>query len=198
MQRFIAGIVLAACLAGCANGNPKVIAHRDPAFFPSATNTVAIATHQQPRPADAVLGESLKMELARRGFTLTAAEAADYVLAYWVEDNWNTIRPSGGVYYGLTDYPVGVPTYDGSPVTAPGSLTAGVSPDGRLERYLVTEGIRLELYPRSKSGNASLSPAWTGYIEGGSQLKTNRTPALLHTLLEYFGKDFTGRAKPGE
>jgi hypothetical protein len=175
-----------------------VIAHRDPAYFPSVTNTITIAAHQQPRPEDAVVGESLKTELARRGFVVTTTEHADYVLAYWVEDNWNSMRIGNGVYQSISDLPVGVITYDGSPVTETGSLTVGVTADGRMERYLITQGIRLELYPHTRTGGVNLTPAWTGYVEAGSQLRTNQTPALLRSLLEYFGKNFTGRAKLAE
>jgi len=195
MHKFAIWLALLICLTGCAYRHPKVFAQRNPAHWPSITNKIALAAHQQSGQQETALGEALRSELTRRGFNLTPTATADYVLAYWVEENWNTIRPAGdGGYVGYIS-PVGVMTYEGSPVTAPGSLSAGVSPDGRLERYLVNEGIRLELYPRTKSGTTDLTTAWAGSIAGGSQLKTNQIPALLGALLDHFGQDFTGRVK---
>ena len=198
MRPLLAAIALATAVTSCTSGGPKVLARRDPAYSLSAANSIAVSTHRQPRPEDAAVIDALKAELARRGFTLTNAAAADYVAAGWVEENWNAMRPAGAPYYNYAEAPMGVKTYEGSPVTAPGSLTVGVTDDGRAERYLVTQGIRLELYPRDKSGRTGLSPAWTGYIEAGSQLRADHTAALVHTLLDYFGEDFTGRAKPAE
>jgi hypothetical protein len=195
MGKLIFIIALAACFTGCASRHPKIFAHRDPAHWPSVTNRIAIAAHQQSRPQDAELGDALRAELRRRGFNLTAATNADYVLAYWVEENWNTMRPGGSVAYGGPATPVGMVPYEGSPITAPGSLSMGISPDGRLERYLLNEGIRLELYPQLKSAGADLTAAWTGSIAGSSELRPAQIPALLSALLNHFGEDFIGRVK---
>jgi len=197
MSKLIAALALAACLAGCASRNPQVYARRDPAFFPSATNRITIGQHRQARPEDAALGTALTAELTRRGFNLTSRADAEYVLAYWIEENWSTMRSSGGISYGDRG-PVGVTTYEGSPISAPGTLTVGVSSDGRQERYLLNQGIRLELYPQGKLPNGNLTAAWAGSIASGSTVKPANVPALLRALLEHFGQDFSGRVKLDE
>jgi hypothetical protein len=132
MQKFLASLALVVCLAGCANRDPKIITRRDPAYFPAATNRLALSSHGQSRAEDEVLRAALRSELTRRGFHLTTATNADFVLAYWIQDDWNSMRP-GGWHVGAGNFaPVGNITYENSPVTAPGSLTVGVTSDGRL------------------------------------------------------------------
>ncbi|MEI9963096.1 MAG: hypothetical protein WDM76_18880 [Limisphaerales bacterium] len=58
----------------------------------------------------------------------------------------------------------------------------------------VKKKIRLDLYanPKTQTGNPQL--AWTGWIDAGENLSAKRTPVLINALLNYFGKDYSGRA----
>ena len=199
MPKLLAALALIVCLAGCASSGPTIYARRDAAFSPSAKPRIALAPHRQARPEDTALGAALATELARRGFILTNSATAAYVLAYWIEESWNTMRAASGFYPGGAGrVPVGVPTYEGSPVSSPGSLSIGVSSDGRMERYLSQQSIRLELYPQEQLRAGILTAAWAGTITGGTRVKAGSEPALLRALLEHFGKDFSGRVNLDE
>ena len=191
MVRLIVALGIAAGLVGCASQQPKILTRCHPNHSPSGTNSIALAARAQPSQLEAALDEALRTELTRRGFTLTNATAADFVLASWVEENWSTVKSAGG--FGA---PVGNMTFDGSPVTSPGSLTVGMSADGQMERYLASESLRLELFPRPASGRPNLTPVWTGSIEGGNRVTVKEVPSLLQALLDHFGRDFSGRARP--
>lgn len=195
MIKTLSGLVLISLLTGCASRGPKIVAVRYAGYSPSFTNRIALAEHQESRPGDALLRTALASELTRRGSKLSTTAEADYVLAYWIEDSWNTIHSAGGVSFGGSARPVGNVTYQGSPLTTKGSMTVGMASDGTMERYLAAQGIRLELYPREKLRTGDLSPAWFGYIEAGISVKPGQEANLLSALLDYFGQDFSGRPR---
>jgi len=171
MVRLIVVLGITVGLVGCASRQPKILTRCDPKLSFSGINSIALAARAQPRPLETAVDEVLRTELARRGFTLTNANAADFVLASWVEESWSTVKSTSGFAS-----PVGVMTFDGSPVTSPGSLSVGVSADGLMERYLSSEGLRLELFPRPASGLPNLTPVWAGSIEGGNQVTVKELP----------------------
>jgi hypothetical protein len=195
MPRALLTVLIWLAITGCASHRPDLITRADPDCHLSPTNEMVLAQVAQPTPALAALRITLKAELNRRGFNLTTNAGAEFVLACWIQDDWNVMRPGGApITYGMPG-PVGTITYLESPVMAPGPLTAGVSVDGRLERYLAYQSIQMELYSRARLRAGNFTPVWSGNIAGGTTIKLEQQRELLSVLLEHFGKSHVGRVK---
>ena len=191
-------LMVLAMTAGCASHKAYVVARRDPQYSPNPTNRIALANHLKPRPEEEALCVSLTTELKQQGFHLVPQEEADYTLAYWIEDNWY-----------LREIPKR--TYDPgvSPVSTPmqpfPAGPAGIYSDPFNRSYRVTEtevddsvpvqGIRLQLYYRPTGRTGRPQTVWEGYIDAGFKVSPEREPALLKTLLTFFGKDYAGRTR---
>ncbi len=187
-----------AMTTGCASHKAYVLARRDPQYSSSPTNRIALANHLKPRPQEEALGIALTAELKQQGFRLVPQEEADYTLAYWIEDNW---------------YLRSIPKRTYEPGVSPASAPLAPLPRGAaanypypLDRpYRVTEtevddsvpvqGIRLQLYYRPSGRTGRPQTVWEGYIDAGFKVSPGREPALLKTLLTFFGKDHAGRAR---
>jgi len=194
-----------AMTAGCASHKAYVLARRDASFSPTLAARIAMVNQLKPRPEDQELAVALTAELKRQGFHLVPQEEAEYTLSYWIEENWHQRKIPVKTYD-----PLGRdPNFTSSPLP-PSSLEYGMavsggpvypSPkDGRVTVILVddpvaVQGIRLQLYSRESARAGRLQTAWEGYIDAGFKVAPEREPILLRTLLTYFGKDYTGRAR---
>ncbi len=183
-----------AMTSGCASHKAYVLARRDPQYSPSPTNRIALANHLKPRPQEEALCITLTAELHQQGFHLVPQEEADYTLAYWIEDNWylreipvRTYKP-GGSPAPLAPLPPGAAAFY-SPLYRP-KVTETMVDDS-----VPVQGIRLQLYYRPSGRTGRPQTVWEGYIEAGFKVSPGREPALLKTLLTFFGKDYAGRSR---
>lgn len=182
---------------GCASHTTLVIARCDARFNLSAPHKIALAPHAQPRASELALQRALVAALQERGMAIVPPAEAEFTLTYWLDDSWKTGKKV--VYYYDGDWS------DTHPMAQPGAVFMGSQgnlfyEDQRPIRQRVVDspyyiqGIRLKLYPKTGPGAGQFQAAWEGYIEGGARVSRRREPVLLRTLLNYYGKDFNGRA----
>ncbi|PYI82440.1 MAG: hypothetical protein DME26_17655, partial [Verrucomicrobia bacterium] len=171
---------------------------RDPQYSPNPTSRIALANHLKPRPEEEALCVALTAELKQQGFHLVPQEEADYTLTYWIEDNWY-LREIPKRTYDPGVSPVSTPMQP----LPPGAAAIYSDPFNRSYRVTETlvddsvpvQGIRLQLYYRPSGRTGRPQTVWEGYIDAGFKVSPEREPALLKTLLTFFGKDYTGRAR---
>lgn len=198
---FAAFSVCVGLLAGCSS-RAYVIARQNTQYQLSATNKLAIADHAHPPPEEQSLRMALMSELRQRGFNVVPAAEAEYTLTYWIDVSWKrgkVVVPNRDT--GITR------RYWVTPGRNDGSLPPRITPqlgtysDSSLGiQHVVevpweTKGIRLKVFPQASLRAGNLQTAWDGYIEVGEEVSEAREPALVRTLLNYFGTDFTGKAK---
>lgn len=189
-------LLLAILSAGCASTHPTVGAWRDAGFSPKRTDKIAFALRPNPNSEDAELGRLLTAELKREGFNIVPAAEADYTLAYVVEDD------STEHYLPERDFTVGGPPQRTPNIVVPSKMP----PPGLEEAQLYTppsispgvvvfhnKGLRLFLYTNPKAHGGNLQLAWSGCIEAGETVSSDREPLLIKTLLGYFGENYVGR-----
>lgn len=183
--------VLLVLIAGCAT-KPSVIARKNPAYSPTLTSRISIPKRDL-RTADLdELGRALNAEFVRRGVTLVPSGKSEYALSFWIEDNWKGAPPDGrqrllgspGNRLVVTD------TYY--------RTTTGSYPTISGGRDVYSKGIRLRLFVSQPNGTNRLETAWEGSVDGGPRMSAEHYRALLHVLLDYFGKDFAGKVKLAE
>ncbi len=193
----------AVILAGCATNHPAVTASRVDRFSPARSDKIALTLRDWPA-ADVELGRILTAELERGGFHLVPLAEADYVLTYGVEDVEEiAYRPTEPVFL------------SGPPQTTQGVLDQRpFSPQTENERLLnmnhsqtfseplpptkvvfVKEKIRLDLFTNLRPGEGGPQTVWSGRIDAGEKISLTRAPQLIHALLGYFGKDYSGQAE---
>jgi hypothetical protein len=189
---------------GCASRTAYVVARQNAQYPLSAANKIAIADHAHPREEERVLRQSLLAELNQQGFELVAPDKAEYSLTYWIDESWKRGRMVVSNREGSWADPnleagsplmPAVPPFFGSS----GSAFTHGQPRPSIQHVVdvpyATKGIRLKLFDQASMRSGRMQTAWDGYIEGGDRVTERREPVLLRTLLQYFGKDFTGRAK---
>lgn len=190
-------LTLTGLMTGCASRTALVIARSDAQFNLSATNKISLAAHAQPRESELALQQALLTALQEHGIELVSPAQADFTLAYWLDDSWKPGKKVIYYYNGgwQNTYPMAQPTF----------ISAG--PQGQVmyenqhpirqrvvDSPYYIQGIRLKIYPKTGVNADPFKAAWEGYIEGGSRVSQKREPILLRTLLNYYGKDFNGRA----
>jgi hypothetical protein len=190
-------VSLVALLSGCAARSPYVLARRDAGCNLTATSKIALASHAQPREAELALERALVSALHERGIDPGPPAQADFTLAYWLDDSW--IPGKKVEYYHQGRWTDICPQVSSGPMVIGPSGSVFDQESTELRQRVVDvpyyiQGIRLKLYPKSRAGVVSFQPAWEGYIAGGNRVSATREPALLRTLLRYFGEDFNGRA----
>jgi hypothetical protein len=196
----VLGLFVVVLLTGCAGRTARIIAWADAKYPVTAPQRVALAPHAKPTPAEETLRTHLVAELRRRGFQLAASTNADYTLAFWLEDSWTPGKRVEYYYRGrwTTVYPIAARL----PV-AVGQWGTVYEQEPAFIRHRVVDfpydiqAIRLKLFPGVKRPPATdpLTPIWEGYIEGDAKISARRQAQLLRTLLNYFGKEFDGRAR---
>ncbi len=200
---FTLALVLA-LLPGCASKQAYVCARTNPRHHPDSNNTYAIASHSKPRPDDESLRRFLEAELRMRGFRIVSQAEADYTFAFWFDDTW---LPAKRVVYGEDgSFFAPSPTMD-QPYTQNLPYGGGIiyreSPWRDLSKsqpHVVDDpypvrGIRLKLYPGGNATTNHLQTIWDGYIDAGAKLPSRLQPVLIQHLLDYFGKEFTGKIR---
>ena len=189
---------------GCASRTAYVIARQNARYPLTCANKIAIADHAHPREEEEVLRQALLGELRQQGFELVAPDKAEFSLTYWIDESWRRGKIVVSNREGFwadpnrepgTPYLPAVPPYFGRPgFTRPyGEPQIGIQ--HVVDVPYATRGIRLKLFDQASMRSGRMETAWDGYIEGGDRVATQREPVLLRTLLQYFGKDFVGRAK---
>jgi len=198
-------LVIAVVSMGCASHKAYVLARRDGSYSPSPASKIAIVNNLKPRPEDQTLCVALMAELKQQGFRIVSQEEAEFTLSYWIEDNWHERKVPVRTY----DSPGYDPRFSPGPMpssqlyaggTPPGAIayqspTAGRVTETMVDDPVAVQGIRLKLHSRDSARAGRLETAWEGYIDGGFKVVPEREPILLRTLLTYFGKDYTGRAR---
>lgn len=189
-------ILLTIVFTGCASRTAYVVARLDPQFQISAKNKICLANHAQPRESELTLQRDLESALQEYGITLVPPDQAEFTLTYWLDDSWKTGKKIEYYYNGAWQ--------DSDPMAHdPGLSAPGIGkydapmyqeftsvPKRVVDSPYYVQGIRLKLYPKNSNGGVQFQTAWEGYIEGGNSVSQSREPALLRTLLNYFGKDF--------
>jgi hypothetical protein len=184
-------------LTGCSSPNAYVIARRDARFNLSNASKITLGEHSHPREAEEVLKHDLLAALTERGISLVTPEQAEFTLTFWLDDSW---KPGKKFEYEdnssiMFPRPMAIPPPRGfgspSTVIYDGSV---VEPPRVMDWPYYIQGIRLRVYPRTGDPALRLQAVWEGYIEGGDRVSKKREPALLRTLLNYYGHDFNGKA----
>jgi hypothetical protein len=185
-------LVLAISSAGCASNGVLVSAQRNAQFSPTPADTIVMALRPNPSAEDAALGTALLAELAREDFNIVTNVDAAYTLTYLVEDD-STER----TYFHPEVYQRPPPQTTGDILATemgnPGRLAPQNTVIVPTTLVFRARGIRLYLYANPKRHPGGLQVAWTGCIESGRTIPTNREPLLIKTLLGYFGQDYLGR-----
>lgn len=188
---------------GCASRTAYVIARRDTQFNLSRTNKISLAGHPHPRESELALQSALVSALQERGITLVPSDQSEFTLTYWLDDSWKPGKKVQYYYHGTwwDSYPTAASALITSPDLLYIDLHGGMyREEPRIVSQRVVDspyyiqGIRLKLYPKNSAGAVQFQAAWEGYIEGGTRVYQKRQPVLLRTLLNYYGKDFNGRA----
>lgn len=195
--------VLMACaftaVTGCASRTAYVVARQNAQYRLSATNRIAIADHAHPREEETALRQALMAELRQQGFDLVAPDKAEFTLTYWIDESWKrgklVVSNRAGTWADPDSSYQNVPPYFGPP----GVPYPYAQPELGIQRVVdvpySTMGIRLKLFDQASMRSGRMQTAWDGYVEGGDRVSEKREPVLLRTLLQYFGRDFVGRAK---
>jgi hypothetical protein len=184
---------------GCASRGAYVFARQNAQYQLSATNQIAIADHAHPREEEQALRQALLAELEQQGFELVAPDKAEYTLTYWIDESWKRGKLVVSNREGTWAYPdshfQGAPPY----FDPPGFPYPYGQPEPGIQHVIdvpySTMGIRLKLFDQAGMRSGRMQTAWEGYIESGDRVSAKREPVLLRTLLQYFGRDFVGRAK---
>ena len=185
---------------GCASRNAYVIARHNAQYQLNVTNRIVIADHAHPRPEEESLRAALMSELRQQGFHLVAASEAEYTLTYWIDVSWKQGKIVVSDREGTWADPNHYPGYH-APHVPPFFQIAGAYSERTAAKQRVvevpweTKGIRLKVFPQESMRAGNLQTAWDGYIEVGDEVSEERQPALVRTLLNYFGTDFVGKAR---
>jgi hypothetical protein len=190
--------VLVILSAGCASKHPTVSARRNGGYAPARTDKIAFTVQPNPRAESAELGRLLTAELKTEGFQLVPAAAADYLLAYALEDD------ATETYLPQHDFVVQNPSQTSEYILAAGTPAQPgfVRPRERFDTaqsigptvvVYHNFGIRLYLYTNPQTHAGKLDIAWSGFIESGKKIPANRELTLIEALLEHFGQDYVGR-----
>jgi hypothetical protein len=194
---------LGVCLTGCSS-RAYVIARQNAQYQLSPANKLAVADHAHPAPEEQSLRTALMTELRQKGFNLVPASEAEYTLTYWIDVSWKRGKIVVPSDYSSSSWRGGYLTIPGQyNPSAPPRITPQVRPDSQsalsiqhvVEVPWETKGIRLKVFPQQSMRAGDLRTAWDGYIEVGKKVSEAREPALVRTLLTYFGTDFVGRAR---
>jgi hypothetical protein len=183
---FLLTLMLITFSTGCVSNRANVGAWRDSNFSPTRTSKIALTLMSNPSIEDAELGRALIAELKRENFNLVPSSEADYTLACAVEDNSEQIYTPSQQPFLSTPPQITGQAYDES---------AFRTQQTQFPPTLIVvhkKDIRLYLYTNPQTHSGSLHIAWTGSIEAGETVSTNREPALIKTLLGYFGQEYTG------
>ena len=171
---------------GCATKRPMVSAGRYSQLSVTPTNTIALTTKVKPGRADTELNRILVAELQREGFNVVSYEIADYILAYTFEDEWTENHQQSVTARQMPASQTTTQLMSGSQPTDTPSAIADTSFTSQ------TQGIRLVLYTNPKTHPGGLQIAWQGCIDPGKNISSQNEPALIRTLLGYFGRDYNG------
>ena len=202
---ILIGLIVSVCmLTGCTS-RAYVIARQNAQYQLSTADKITIAEHAHPGPEEQSLRKALLSELRQKGFNVVSSSEADYALSYWIDVSWKrgkVVVPSHDTTLAQPVMVPGVPGGGSSANRVPPRLTpVGTYPDSPLGIQHVAEvpweikGIRLKVFPQANMRAGNLQTAWDGYIEVGKEVSEAREPVLVSTLLNYFGTDFTGKAK---
>lgn len=181
-------LMVAMLAAGCATKRPLVNAWRNPQFTPTPTNTIALTIRSHPDPENVLLGRMVVDELKRQGLAVVPEERAKYLLAYILNDiseekNWVNRHPA--------------------PINSPAPQTTGEIYEPRYQSnppmevvstpvYHATE-IQLYLYTNPRKDSRGMQLIWQGTITFSGDPPPDRELALVKKLMEYFGKNHSGR-----
>lgn len=186
-------MTLAVLAAGCATKSPMVATWRNPQFSPTLADKIALTERPNPSAQDAALGRLLVTELQSEGFALTSPDQADYLITY-VLDELNEEQKVVNHSYPNPTMSFGPPT----PQTAAQAREMSFQPvqpqpPDRITTYTFTsKSILLYLYTNPKTHAGKFQMVWQGNISVNQSVPASREPALLQTLLRYFGKDQNG------
>ncbi|HXE42305.1 MAG TPA: hypothetical protein VN516_04705 [Candidatus Baltobacteraceae bacterium] len=198
-QRFsLFSLFLIILSAGCASNHPTVSASRNASFMPTRADKIALTLRPNPNAEDAELGRALTVELQQESFNLVPMAEADYTLAYMMEDD------SVEAYLPARNF-----TIESAPPQTSAQIKASASPTPpgfarpRIEGFqqsissetvvFHSKGIRLYLYTNPKTHSGNFQIAWSGCINAGERISSEREPLLIKTLLGYFGQDYNGQ-----
>ncbi len=181
---------------GCSSPNAHVIARRDARFNLSNASKIT-GEHSHPREAEEVLKCDLVAALGERGIALVPPEQAEFTLTYWLDDSWKPGKKFE--YEGNPNMMFPRPMVIPPPMGLGGPSTViyhepVIAAPRVVDWPYYVQGIRLKVYPRTGDPALRLQAVWEGYIEGGDRVSKKREPALLRTLLNYYGHDFNGKA----
>ena len=183
---------------GCTSRSAYVIARQNVRFPVSLTNKIALAEHAYPAPHEQSLRKTLMAQLRQQGCALVAPSEAEFTLTYWIDVSWKrakiVVSDREGTWADPAN-PGGRYGYYSATPFGPAYSEPSLSMQHVVEVPWETKGIRLKVFPQESMRAGNLQTAWDGYIEGGDEVSEQREPILVRTLLDYFGKDFSGRAK---
>lgn len=197
-------LALALISTGCATSKPPMVdTWRNPKFFPTPADKIALTDHPVPGPQDAALHRLMVDELQREGFSVVSSDQADYLLAYVLDEavqiqqvahihpQYNPmmqpgpLTPQTDAQYGATSRDLVTHNWTGPP---PAPL-----PD-RVDTFRFTSDyIRLLLYTNPQTHAGDFQLVWQGNIDVDQPVSAEREQLLLKTLLGYFGKSQNGR-----
>jgi hypothetical protein len=163
--------------------------------FSETARNIAFMAQPHTSPEEAVLRRDVAAELERRGFHMVGQKESDFTLACRVEKNWRTIT--------RTVYPAGSYNLQPAPLVSPSGSVRYERPyqpfpsEGpyEIEDHFALWGIRLQFYPTSSLRAGHFETLWEGYIEAGMQFRPEAQRELVQILMDYYGCDFSGRAK---
>lgn len=191
---------LALGLSGCATRSALVIA-RCPKPLPAAAKKIAILPSPQPQPSEEFLVKCVATGLKQAGLEIVPQPQADFMLSCAFEDDWQTYQrpttPTVAPYMQSSTGPILVPP---GTLLFKGSRWSGESPitSTYTEEQVAIKGIRLRIFWNRGLQTGHFETAWEGYIETGRQSDEEREPILIRTLLRYFGRNYSGKAKLDE
>ncbi len=183
---------LASLLTGCATSGPQVNTWRDTQFSPTMTNTIAMTDRPKPTAEDAQLGQILVTEMQRAGFDFVPAAQADYLLTY-VTDNLTDEQP----YLQSLPQESLASNRPLTPQTSGQILETYNAPSSRtvtLKTFVFrSKEISLYLYTNPQKQAGGLKMVWQETITAGKSVTAEQEHILVRTLLDYFGKNHSGR-----
>ena len=196
--RTCSAILFAACvalaLAGCASPSAQVIARCGPHPMPAGAKKIALLKQGHPSPEDEALERAVAAELETRGFQIVPQPQAELTLACRAEENCHRylrVVQEGPPFQS----PPHVPMIPGAGYVVMEQRPLFPSPRRYVEDAVDVRGIRLQVYPTQQLLAGRFETAWEGYIEAGFKLRPEQQRTLIRTLLDQFGRDFTGKVK---
>lgn len=179
--------------AGCALRSTQLVARRGEVPPSASARHIALMPQPQPTFEENRLRHNVATALGQSGFQVVEPRDADLLVACQIEQNW---KSRSRIIYPPARHP-GIPPMVGPAHTVVIAEERSWSDPTPVvtQDFIGVKGIRLQFYDAHAPAARRFETVWEGYIEAGLDLAPERQPALLQILLDYFGRDYSGRVK---